>query len=209
MVKLAPNAMTTLDTVRALLDIPQEDTAAEIKLSLLINAASGWFEKTTARSFRKQEYIHKFRATGCQEICLEQWPILDVACVIGINGEEIVKDAYSFSVTGEYGVLYKDDGWTYVGYPYGLAGDPIAGKRYLEIRYTAGYVLPKDETENDPRTLPYDIEEVIWGIVMQQYGIMKDNAMGLSSFSVSDVSWTWDKNVPEKWREVVNRYAKQ
>lgn len=44
----------------------------------------------------------------------------------------------------------------------GLAYNIIVPKRIIEVSYTAGYVLPTDATENNPQTLPTDLEGIVW-----------------------------------------------
>ncbi len=79
---------------------------------------------------------------------------------------------------------------------------------YLEVKYTAGYVLPKDATEDDPCTLPADLQGVVWGIIQQEFSIMQNGAQGLSAFSISDVSWTFDKNPRESWLTTIGYYTR-
>mgnify|MGYP006990159335 CR=1 FL=1 len=45
----------------------------------------------------------------------------------------------------------------FVGYRYGLANDVKMPSRSLEVKFTAGYILPKDATEAEPADLPWDI----------------------------------------------------
>lgn len=109
---------------------------------------------------------------------------------------------------GEIGVLYKDNGWAFRGYAGGLAYDFLYPTRYLEVKYTAGYVLPKDATEDDPCTLPYDLQNVVWGIVQQEFATMQNGAQGLSAFSISDVSWTFDKEPRQSWLATIGLYTR-
>ena len=117
-------------------------------------------------------------------------------------------EEYDYTVDGEIGVLYKDNGWTFRGYVGGLSYDFLLAARYLEVKYTAGYVLPKDATEDDPCTLPADLQGVVWGIIQQEFSIMQNGAQGLSAFSISDVSWTFDKNPRESWLTTIGYYTR-
>ena len=58
-----------------------------------------------------------------------------------IDGLELDSSEYSIE---DNGILYKDDGWPWRGYPFGLAYDPRATSRNVSVVYTAGYILPKD-----------------------------------------------------------------
>ena len=109
---------------------------------------------------------------------------------------------------GNIGVLYRDEGWPFYGYRYGLANDVRMASRSLEIKYTAGYVLPKDATEDEPCDLPWDIMSIIWGIAEQEFSILENGAQGLSAFSISDVSWTFDKEPRSSWMETLGHYMR-
>lgn len=208
---LAPNALTTLETVKAMLGIDPTDENAQRDAVLvnLINAASAWVERQTGRKLGRQVYTQKYVASGTQELVLLQWPITNVEYVKDTaDGSTISPSEYDYSVDGEIGVLYKDNGWAFRGYAGGLAYDFLYPTRYLEVKYTAGYVLPKDATEDDPCTLPYDLQNVVWGIVQQEFATMQNGAQGLSAFSISDVSWTFDKEPRQSWLATIGLYTR-
>ena len=165
-VKLASNAMTTLEDTMERLGIPPEaaDTAVKNNIIRLINSASAWIETITGRKFGKATYTHRYVAPGAQELVLTQYPIRAVEYVRDTeNGVDIAPGSYDFTMTGDVGVLYRDEGWVFRGYVGGLANDYIAPRRYLEVKFTAGYVLPKDATEDEPSDLPEDIVAIVWG----------------------------------------------
>ena len=78
----------------------------------------------------------------------------------------------------------------------------------LMDEYEAGYILPKDATEDHPATLPADLEAIVWYMIAQQWAIIENDAAGLSAFSISDVSWTFDKNISETWQSVISKYQR-
>jgi hypothetical protein len=84
----------------------------------------------------------------------------------------------------------------------------VAPKRVIEVCYTAGYVLPKDATDDDPQTLPADLEGLLWDMVAQAYTSLQNGSQGLSSFSISDVSWKFDKSTPDAWVKTINQYRR-
>ena len=99
---------------------------------------------------------------------LTQYPIRAVEYVRDTeHGVSIDPSSYGFTMTGDVGVLYRDEGWVFRGYIGGLANDYTAPRRYLEVKFTAGYVLPKDATEDEPSDLPEDIVAIVWGIAEQ------------------------------------------
>lgn len=210
-VKLADNAMSTLEDTMERLGIPAdiEDSTVKNNIIRLINSASAWVETITGRRFGKATYVHRYIAPGHQELVLNQFPIRDVEYVKDITTGEIVPpDSYDFTMTGDVGVLFRDTGWPVRGYAGGLAMDYQALSRYLEVKFTAGYVLPKDATEDEPSDLPADIIAIVWGIAEQEFSILRNGAQGLAAFSISDVSWTFDKEPRSSWMETLAHYMR-
>ena len=56
--------------------------------------------------------------------------------------------------------------------------------------------------------LPADLEAIVWYMIAQQWAIIENDAAGLSAFSISDVSWTFDKNISETWQSVISKYQR-
>lgn len=210
-VTLNENALTTLERVKSMLGIAANDTDQQRDdiIVNMINAASAWFESQTGRKFKKKSYTERYQGSNSQELCLRQYPIVSIASITDTEENSVIDAGlYSFEDTGHIGVVWKDDGWSMQTYNYGLANDPLFSKRYISVAYTAGYILPKDATQQQPATLPSDIESVIWEMVQQQYKLMQDGAFNLASFSISDVSWTWDKQQKQSWLDTVSSYKR-
>lgn len=202
MIELASNALTIPERVMLLTDIPYEQYDAIV---MLINQASASIETEMRRRLGKQSYSERVKPTGSQELILSQWPILEVRHV-EIGGRELPSAAYSIE---DGGVLYKDDGWPWRGYPYGLAYDPVMTSKNVLIEYTAGYILPKDATESEPATLPADIEGLCMEMVSTAYSKARSGGgAGLRAFSISDVHWEWAAETPASWTAVIERYRR-
>ena len=105
-------------------------------------------------------------------------------------------------------MIYRDEGWLKAGYRRGLAYDIVAPKRIIEVKYTAGYVLPKDATKRNPQTLPADLEGLLWDMVSQVYTNLQNGSQGLSSFTISDVTWVFDKAQNSEWMQLINLYRR-
>ena len=131
-------------------------------------------------------------APGTQRLTLEQYPIISITSVTDTTSGAAV-DGFDFSDEGEIGVVFRENGWTYRGHIGGLSYD---------------YVLPKDATADEPATLPADLEAIVWNMVAQQWAIAENDAAGLSAFSISDVSWTFDKNISQTWQDVISLYRR-
>lgn len=208
---LEGNALTTLNDMLSFLGMDPETTDDNVKdnLERLINAASSYLETMTGRKFARQKYRENHYGSGSQELCLEQYPIIQIKSIIDKeDGSKVDPDSYSISEAGNIGVVYRDEGWGSKGYVGGLANDIIANKRYLVVVYLAGYILPKDGTEKCPSTLPYDLQYIVWQMVQQQWTLARNGANGLAAFSISDVSWTFDKEMSSQVQDVISKYMR-
>ena len=205
---LANNALTTLDRMKLMLSLDDEtDERTCTLVELLINKASSWVEQQVGRPLGKNTYREFYEADGQQELVTLKYPIVSVDYVKEA-GRIVPPELYDYGQTANIGVIYRDDGWLRAGYRRGLANDIIESKRNIEVRYTAGYVLPKDATDEEPQTLPADLEGLVWDMVSQAYVNMLNGSQGLKSFSISDVSWTFDKSTPAAWLQIVNLYRR-
>lgn len=205
---LADNALTTLERMKLMLglsDTPDQRTDEIIEL--LINRASAWVERQIGRHLGKHEYHEWHKADGQQELVVDEYPIVSVEFVKE-EGKLVDPSSYDYTQEGDVGVIYRDEGWLKAGYRKGLAYDIVALKRAIEVKYTAGYVLPKDATEDDPQTLPADLEGLLWDMVSQIYTNLQNGSLGLSSFSISDVHWTFDKGAKDEWMQLVGLYRR-
>jgi len=208
-IPLRDNALTTLEAVKVFMGIdpnevnPQQDAA----LTQLINAASAWLETTLGRKLGRHKYRERYAAPGTQRLVLEQYPIRKVSKITDTdNGVEMT--GYYWDDDGNIGVVYREDGWPFHGHIAGLARDYVAPRRYLLVEYVAGYILPKDATAKEPSDFPADLEAVLWNMIAQQWSIMDNDAAGLSAFSISDVSWTFDKEISGTWQSVISAYKR-
>ena len=205
---LAENALTTIERMKLMLGIPDiVDERTDKIIALLINRTSSLIENQINTNLGKKSYKQWYEADGQQELVTQEYPIISVE-YIKENGVEVSPNEYDFTQTGNIGVIYKDTGWLKTGYRRGLAMDIVAHKKCIEISYTAGYVLPKDATEDNPQTLPADLEGLLWDMVSQSYTNLQNGSQGLNSFSISDVTWNFDKSQRPEWQQVIGLYRR-
>ena len=205
---LAENALTTAERMKLMLGLPEEsDERTDAIIDLMINKASAWVEMQIGRKLGRNTYTEWYDADGQQELVTLEYPIISVEYVKE-EGRLVDPAVYDYGQTGNIGVIYRDDGWLKAGYRRGLAYDIVAPKRAIEVKYTAGYVLPKDATEDDPQTLPADLEGLIWDMVSQAYTNLLNGSQGLNSFSISDVRWDFDKSTHSEWLQLVGLYKR-
>lgn len=205
---LAENALTTIERMKLMLGLSDiSDERIDLIIALLINKASSWIECQTGRRLGKQAYVHKYDADGQQEVVTTEYPIVSVDYVKE-DGKLVDPSLYDYGKTGNIGVIYRDDGWLRAGYRRGLAYDIVMPKRAIEVSYTAGYVLPKDADKEHPQTLPADLEGLVWDMVSQAYTNLQNGSQGLTSFSISDVHWTFDKSTHPEWTRLINLHRR-
>ena len=166
---LRTNALTTLEALKQLLGIDETDTSQDGVLIQLINRASASIENALGRKLRRSTYTERVKGTGSQYLLVENYPIVAVE-EIKQAGEIIDPGLYDITVRGNAGVIYKDDGWTYYGFPHGLTGDAMTGSRNITVRYTAGYILPWEATDEAPADLPADLEGLAQEMVQYIFG---------------------------------------
>ena len=211
MAELAKNAMQTVENLKIMLSIPDDDNSYDDFLTLLINYASSWIESITGRRFGLNEYVQQLAGSGQQELVLRQYPIRIVAGIKDKDsGQVIPPQYYSYAEDGEIGVIYRDEGWAARAFPTGLVPDYIRTRRYLEVSYTAGFVLPKDFAADTPEDwkLPASLQGIVSQIASQELALHENGAEGLSAFSISDVSWTFDKAPRESWINILNTFQR-
>lgn len=203
---LAANALTTVSRMKMMLGLSGiENEQVDEIITLLINKASAWIERQVGRHLGLNSYVQKYEANGSQELVLLEYPIVSVE-YIKENGSIVDPELYDYVQNGNVGVVYRDDGWLKDGYYRGLAHDIVALKRAIEVSYSAGYVLPKDATEQHPQTLPADLEGLVWEVVSQAYTNLQNGSQGLDAFSISDVRWDFDKSTHSEWIDLINLY---
>lgn len=201
---LNANAILNKETARLLVGADISDELLE----LLINQISGGIESQLGRKLALGRYQERCAADGTQFLVLREYPITQVYSVTQ-NGAVLDPASYDSDLQGDIGVLYKDDGWMYDGYPAGLAGDYVMPSRRIVVDYEAGYVLPPVATEDEPSTLPGDLERLACEMLQDIVGRLSNGGnSGLRSFSISDVRWEWSTEIPQSWLETIRRHRR-
>ena len=81
--------------------------------------------------------------------------------------------------------------------------------RRIVVDYEAGYVLPPVATEDEPSTLPGDLERLACEMLQDIVGRLSNGGnSGLRSFSISDVRWEWSTEIPQSWLETIRRHRR-
>lgn len=154
---LATNALTTLEEVKKYLGIDVTDDSQDESLHFLINSASSLIEKYCERVFGLKLHQEFLPGRDTTRLIVQHYPIVALH-TLTILDQPIQID--SVRVLSEKGMLYRADGGFASSRQAGRFMRPRPDSLYdsVYVEYEAGYVLPKDGTEEVPRTLPFDLE---------------------------------------------------
>jgi len=192
--------LSTLAKLKAHLGIPESDTSKDTKLTTLLEGSSEYIQGQTARKFELQSYSMKLSGNGTDELVLPQYPLLTDGEEISIT-ELLLDDVNILSeiasgdidVDAEAGILYRSAGW-------------YAGRRNIEISFSAGYVLPGESGSGDAPDLPKDLELAAIRLAARVYE--RSTAEGTSSVSPSSYSVSYKDAVDPEIQETIARHAR-
>ena len=96
---------------------------------------------------------------GGQYLITSNRPILSVESIY--HNDSLITDYLDDLKLFKKGLIYGTSMWDNCGYIAGLTEDSVGKRLCYKVTYTYGYVLPKDATQENPRTLPYDLEDIV------------------------------------------------
>ncbi|WP_234399635.1 hypothetical protein [Paenibacillus popilliae] len=152
--------------------ISEEDVSQDIELLAVLKAASTAIEQRTKRSYEYKLYQQTLNGSGTQFLQLRNYPIHSVPL---LKVEGIEQGIESFTIESENGMLFKRSGWP-------------RGSRNIEVEYTAGYILPSDETGAEPATLPEDIQLacILYAWIMLRDPVVRSERVGNINVTYAD-----------------------
>jgi hypothetical protein len=228
---LKDNALTTVDAVIGAIKmnphvnatITWNDTDVIEQIERLINMYSADVESFTRRSFGVQTYIEYQSGTNQPYLVLNNSPIRSLESVelIGSNGEifsaiDVEKMWNELSYRDKSaGLLYFEPNFVSRFSYYGLRPETFVSLRSIRVVYTAGYILPKDATDNVYSDLPSEIEGVVIEICKDKFikDVDQKRAEGLIQLTEGNVQRNW--GVPTKvllnsdHKSILKRYKKK
>ena len=163
--------LTELTRIKSILGIDPADVSEDSNIDFAILTTSAAVESYLNRSLNRKQYTDvAVSASSRQWIQLPEWPVLQVD-EIKEDGELL--DPADYVVDGSSGVINR-------------LGKKLWQKD-ITATFIAGYVMPEDNNPpDDPRTLPYDIENacIMWAIDNYQnitrIGISRESVEGIS-----------------------------
>ena len=194
---LIDNALTTVDAVKEYLKITVATYDSQIEQ--LINSVSALIKTFCDRKFGKNTYTEKIKGNSSTVIIVYEYPIIEISS-IKVDDEEIT-DYELEDKDKEIGIIYRESCWNSKYLYYGIIPEVVDRLRNIEIEYTAGYVLPKDDLNPDARNLPHDLEDICFRIIADYFNNLnfsateEEQSKNLSKFSISDVTWDFGGGV--------------
>ncbi len=172
---LQDNALTTVDKAKGIIGISDDDVSQDSLIELFINAASDKIETFCKRIFGITEYTNeKYSGHYDEYLIIRQFPIIEVTS-LKINDIEV--DINNYDIMSEHGMLFNGCRWP-------------QGERNISIDYKAGYVLPKDSSEDTPSNLPAAIETACLFLVKSLF----NDDINKESERIGDYSVTYSRS---------------
>lgn len=191
---LADNALTTLATAKSYLGVT--GSSQDALLELLIGAVSEAVERKTGRQFKRGTYTEKYSGDGASaRVRLAHAPAAaSPAPTVTIDGQALAAASFLLATDGD-ALEYVSGAWP-------------SGTQNIQVTYTGGYVLPKDEAlPGTPRTLPMNIE--LAALTWLGYAWAKKDAPGVVSSSSGGMSATFSDGVPKDVAQLLAPYTRR
>lgn len=174
-----------------------------------INSMSDYLERYCGRKLKSQTYTDEpYSGTGRQLLLLRQWPVTALTAV-KVSGT-LINPPTDYSMSDEdakRGQIFAPNGWSYDGALVGLVGEPIAPYRPYLITYTAGYILPKDATPDNPQTLPGDLQQACIELISAKLSVV--GSENVKSDHLGDASKSYfEDDLPPAIKAVFDRYRR-
>jgi hypothetical protein len=222
---LAANALTTVARLARELQITAPASGdALAQMEDLISEVSAAVESYCGRRFAKATLTEAVPSYDTAILLLSRSPLLEVSQVT--RDGALVPQA-EWATTPEpddaaAGLLRNlTSSWLWSSdFASSAAPERHPGqeRRRYTVTYTAGYVLPKDATNDSPRTLPYDLERAVLLTCVAEYRNRGRNLM-VSSESLLSASLTYAQPgsspkateagiIPEAAAIILDRYKK-
>lgn len=187
--------LTTKEAVKAVLGISGSDQ--DTLIDDMIKQASDFAISYCGRTFAKEEVRETLPGKGLPDIILSLTPILEMTTVKFRGGTNLTAPTNYKIKDAKIGILQMPQGWTSSEYAWNtISPHPSSyAADDWEFVYWGGYVLPGwNESDEGPRTLPYDLERAIIEMTKSYYLNRKTDGLtgNMKSYKIGDTSVTWD-----------------
>jgi uncharacterized phiE125 gp8 family phage protein len=188
---LKPNALTTLATAKSHLSISPSDALQDVRLELLINAASEKIERYTNRILVSQGTIAELQHGRRENILLlKQWPIIAISAV-SVDYTAVHTAPANVLAASDYAISDDLNSVLLINQTF-----PV-GFNNIKITYTAGYV-----------TVPSDLELACLWLVEWYYLMRTRGDMGRTTASKGGESVGVLDHMPPMISEMLEYYKR-
>lgn len=170
----SPVMLTTVSTVKDELGL--SGSSEDAWISRAIKRVSAAIEAECGRKFQyNAAAVERHPAGGLPNIALNRAPVISITSIY-FDGQLMDEADYELDTLdgdiSETGIVYFKSGTRNTNaYINGVELLPVAGtmQRLYVFTFEGGYVTPEQETEELPRTLPYDLEAAAIQAVVDLY----------------------------------------
>lgn len=188
-------SLTTLDVVKLRLGV--EDNSQDVALRALIKGASESMIHYTGFVWPKQGYRERLHGSGSLEIQLSRRPLISITNLT--VGENVVSGSDYSIIDLNQSLIFRSVGWPSQRYMVeGVAGwlmpvESGMSARNVVVEYTAGYVTPQMEIDNNllDRNLPQDVEELC--IELVKWSFSQKDKLPINEVKTPNLSVVLDK----------------
>jgi|GEM_PF-1435853 hypothetical protein len=196
--------LTTLENVKAYLQISATDTSQDTFLNLLIGSMQDLIENYCNRTFELTTYTAE-QHTIMHKIFVNNYPIQSIQQIRRSSDDvlDIVLDENNIITAYRIHPNYVEMiDWKYVTMSNKLMWADHE-ESYVEIDYTAGWTQDQ---------IPNDLMLAATKLVALEYKVSTENRIGLEAESEGDVKFTYYKNaaqsLPADIQMILDRYSK-
>lgn len=190
--------LSTVSKLKKHVGIPQAVTNKDEMLSNILLGVSAAIEQYCNRKFGFAEFTDTFIDVGAQSLFTRNYPIVEVTEIkLGkhiIDSDALIEND-ELIIEPESGELLKTTGWD---------------SDLIRITYTAGYLLPSDESGEESgggtESLPADIE--LAAIRMSARIYERRTAEGVGSASPGSFSANYNSQLDEDIKDILASHRK-
>lgn len=213
---LNTNALTTVEAVISAIKmypflptgLDFDDPDVQEQIIRLINSWSSYVEAKTNAKYGVKQYVEYKKGTNQPTLVVNNYPIKELTSIqeLTYNGEVVGTldvDVIAQMMSDEdyaHGIIYIEPGLAGRYTSVGIVPETYTSLRTYKVVYTAGFVLPKDATEETPSDVPEALVNLVIELVKAQFieetdSIRADNLITLTEGNVQRM---WDKTSPFK-----------
>lgn len=191
--------LVTLNEVKVALNLSTTDEKRDDTLTMLINGVTGMIEAFCDRQFVARDYTAEYHdGDGCSDLYTDHFPINSVTSLYDDTARAWGADSL---ISSDSYVIYEQEGRiALIGSVSSFLYESFQlGNLNIKINYNAGYV-----------TVPYDLKQIAFEIIMKKFKTFADHSVGINSRTQHGETITLNLNdiLPEHRDILVRKYRR-